>query len=347
MFIGSNEKCPVCDKVFTEGDDIVICPKCGTPHHRACYNSIGHCFNEDKHKTGFEYGVSTVTEQEEVPKEAENKEHYYQPSEPVNHKTVCSKCGKEINNDAPFCCYCGERQSNPQYREYSPVSNFGISNAEQQRYEGEDLTIDGKNAADVASVVRTNTARFIPKFIKNKKISWNWSAFIFGPYYLFYRKMYKQGTLFLLINVIIQFFLNGFYSKEISDFMTFFNANYQTLYTNPSSELISEMTELSNAVMPMMYILVGAVLIINTIIALFADSFYKTRVMQVLDRVDENLQQGASFNMVSPMFDEASLSQADMKKLYLGKMGGTSILSPIAAWCALDLLTWLVSQIIS
>ena len=25
-------KCPVCNKQFKEGDDIVVCPECGTPH---------------------------------------------------------------------------------------------------------------------------------------------------------------------------------------------------------------------------------------------------------------------------------------------------------------------------
>ena len=45
-----NEKCPVCNTEFKDGDDIVTCPVCGTPHHRECYNKIGHCINEDKHK---------------------------------------------------------------------------------------------------------------------------------------------------------------------------------------------------------------------------------------------------------------------------------------------------------
>ena len=27
-------KCPVCNKQFKEGDDIVVCPECGTPPQR-------------------------------------------------------------------------------------------------------------------------------------------------------------------------------------------------------------------------------------------------------------------------------------------------------------------------
>ena len=29
-------KCPVCQQPFTETDDIVVCPECGAPYHRAC-----------------------------------------------------------------------------------------------------------------------------------------------------------------------------------------------------------------------------------------------------------------------------------------------------------------------
>ncbi len=47
--------CPICKKPFASGDDIVICPYCGAPYHRACYAQQGHCSFEDRHKEGFEY----------------------------------------------------------------------------------------------------------------------------------------------------------------------------------------------------------------------------------------------------------------------------------------------------
>ena len=43
--------CPVCHAKFFEEDDIVICPECGAPHHKACYKSIGRCAHEDTHGT--------------------------------------------------------------------------------------------------------------------------------------------------------------------------------------------------------------------------------------------------------------------------------------------------------
>ena len=32
-------ECSVCRKPFAAGDDIVVCPECGTPYHRACYEA--------------------------------------------------------------------------------------------------------------------------------------------------------------------------------------------------------------------------------------------------------------------------------------------------------------------
>lgn len=48
-----NKLCPVCRRPFTENDDIVVCPVCGTPHHRACYNEKGGCGVEEWHASGF------------------------------------------------------------------------------------------------------------------------------------------------------------------------------------------------------------------------------------------------------------------------------------------------------
>lgn len=48
-------KCPVCDKQFKKGDDVVVCPECGAPHHRECYEKEGHCHFADKHGADFSF----------------------------------------------------------------------------------------------------------------------------------------------------------------------------------------------------------------------------------------------------------------------------------------------------
>lgn len=358
MFISSDEKCPVCNKAFEQEDDVVICPYCGTPHHRECYNSLGHCFNAHRHKEGFEYENSA----NEKPKETEDtqpksEKYFYSPPEgrqnaqsSADSKSVCANCGAEIEKDAPFCSKCGARQSNAQYGEYSQANAFGINQQEQKQYESETQTIDGKRAADAAAVVRTNADKFIPKFIKNKRVSWNWSGFIFGPYYLMFRKMYLQGAIFMAINLIVQLVVSGLFYEQLAAYSSFMVDNAQSFanadfYLNPDPQIMNQLAQIIDSIMPAMLIVSGARLIIHIIIALFSDTFYRAKVISILDKVDSNLENGGFFDSSIPLMNGKTLSQSELRTLYLGRMGGTNFFAPVLAWFVLDLLTTIISRL--
>ena len=85
-YIGN--KCPVCQKYFHADDDVVVCPECGTPHHRECYEQTGHCANERLHAQGYDYQA----------------EHENESSENVK---LCPACGKENDKESFFRKYCG------------------------------------------------------------------------------------------------------------------------------------------------------------------------------------------------------------------------------------------------
>ena len=59
------QHCPICGKEFCDGDDIVVCPECGTPYHRECYKTAGHCVNEERHGENFEWKPETAPHAEE------------------------------------------------------------------------------------------------------------------------------------------------------------------------------------------------------------------------------------------------------------------------------------------
>ena len=52
-----NKSCALCHAYLFDEDDVVYCPVCGAPHHRECYNSIGHCALESTHGTENQYDL--------------------------------------------------------------------------------------------------------------------------------------------------------------------------------------------------------------------------------------------------------------------------------------------------
>lgn len=172
----TNEKCPVCNNTFNSDDDIVVCPECGTPHHRECYTENKSCANHYKHSEDFRWEPDfvPVEEAEEPKSDLTEKSIYRQAMEMA---------------EMPFPAIQVEK-INPFFRE-----KFG------------DLE-EGVPAEDVAIFVRQESHRYVSKFQKvaEGKLTWNWAAFFFTPYWFFYRKLHKIGAvifaLFLLISSI-------------------------------------------------------------------------------------------------------------------------------------------------
>lgn len=83
------QHCPICGKEFCDGDDIVVCPECGTPYHRECYKTAGHCVNEERHGESFEWKPETAPHAEEkTPNVGQN-------ANDDGHKVVFARCAAE------------------------------------------------------------------------------------------------------------------------------------------------------------------------------------------------------------------------------------------------------------
>lgn len=197
------KKCPVCEKYFHVGDDIVVCPDCGTPHHRDCYEKEDHCFNVDRHKDGYDFNLDT------------------DDSDSLDF--VCPNCGTHNQKGSFFCKHCGvpiakNNDRSDRYSQYSQRSqeqgqSTGTQEPSQFAYDifdpmaGVDKDEDfGDNvtAGEAAKYVKQNTPYFIRIFANIKKLSqskFNFSAAIFTGVYLMYRKMYKIGALIAGIQI--------------------------------------------------------------------------------------------------------------------------------------------------
>ncbi len=181
--------CVRCKSYLFDDDDIVYCPVCGAPHHRDCYNELGHCALEELHGTENEYSREKILSElkAEEPEAIPEKEN----------RIKCRMCGEEYENTLSRCPNC----NSPDLNKMGGFATFDLLGGVPADC---DLG-DGVTADDAKQFVMANTHRYIPKFAsfqKKGKISWNWMAFLFPSAWMFSRKMYKGGIITALITIL-------------------------------------------------------------------------------------------------------------------------------------------------
>ena len=320
MPLFENISCPVCNRAFEEGDDIVYCPDCGTPHHRECYNAVGHCVNRGLHASGYsfydEINQRTKAREDEEKEKVQSVLRQFRVDEENAEETF-----------APFFT--------------SEQINTAIYDKDEQK-------INGESVADYAITIRTNVNRFINIFkefeYKGRKTSWNWSAFLFGSLYLFFRKMYKHAVLFhfAFISVVYAscFAMMKLSPNYIEAAKNFGNLYAQNKLTYEDMVALSNIPDASKASM-IMYISIGAIIVLRVILGLFADRFYKTTISELIKGVNKQIKDGASFVQTSLLQNQSGeMDQEQMRKYYLSRRGGTSVFLPaMAAFAAYMLVS--------
>ena len=336
MFLHENERCPVCDKPFTADDDIVVCPNCATPHHRQCYNELSHCANQSKHSEDFLYKADKTEAQQSQKTENifSNKDEAEQN---VKH---CASCGKQVDKSDPFCYNCGQRQENPDYKTESVIGSI-------PDYNDHGEAIDGVRVRDIVAVVKTNSQRFLNKFRSQKKISWNWGAFFFGPYYLMFRKMYRPGILVMAMNLIVTLVVNGLYFEPISALISFIiREQLLTMSAKPTAEVLNEFYVLVNDAMPALMILSLFNIIMSVVVAMIADNLYKSKVFSIISIYEKNHKvEAEAMDQMSPLFKEKMNFVEENRTSALRRMGGTTIIAPILAYFVLDIIQGIIGKI--
>ena len=145
-------KCPVCDIPFKDGDDIVVCPECGAPHHRECWEEENRCAFADKHGDDFDYERDT-----------DNKSDI----------TVCPNCGGENARNAFYCSKCGtplntsSGQTDYQYQNQNNTNPFASAFDPMAGVSPEE-DMGGVTAGELAKYVSNNTPYFMNVFNKIK-----------------------------------------------------------------------------------------------------------------------------------------------------------------------------------
>lgn len=216
-----NQKCVSCGREFQDGDDIVVCPECGTPYHRECYIKEGKCINDSLHAEGKTWSAKSFEEE----------------------TVKCPRCGKENAKDFEYCSHCGfplkseeaERPFNGgAYGSYqnnsgnpngygrggfygSPFGGgFVQGSSDPFEFYCNSYGVDPNDRIEHISIkeyfsyIRSNPMYYIIKFLRFSKEgikrSFNFPAFFFPHIFLFFRKMYKQATVYLTFSIISTIF---------------------------------------------------------------------------------------------------------------------------------------------
>lgn len=199
----TGNQCPVCGQKFRDGEDVVVCPDCGTPYHRACWQKVGACVHQAEHAAGFEWKPDNAPEELDA---------------------VCPNCGTHNPAGAKFCNHCGvplatseeaapPRQEpiynrpnagqGPHIDAYGPGEDGSI----YRREIGPDDPIDGILARDWASFIGRSSLYYLMQFFRmsetKRRISLSFSAFLLGPIYFFYRKLWKLAALFTALEALL------------------------------------------------------------------------------------------------------------------------------------------------
>lgn len=202
-------KCISCGNKFEDGDDIVVCPECGTPYHRECYKKEGKCINTELHEKGE--GFKTT----------------YSKVNDYGEKIRCPRCGTDNNSLTLFCEKCGmplsmpKQNNNDDFQQNTQATdeqrdffgnvfntqNFQINFADPLCGLNPEEEYDGVKLSELADFVGNNTYYYLPMFKRVKdtkhKMTLNFSAVIAPTLYFAYRKMYLLMALCFLLKLLI------------------------------------------------------------------------------------------------------------------------------------------------
>jgi|GEM_PF-2919157 len=183
-----NCTCDLCQKPLEHADEIVVCPVCGAPMHRACYAQHGACAHAAEHASGYEWAHPETGRGETV---------------------VCARCGAQNDPAARFCQLCGASLAD----RHGQAPEDGADGTWRGAYtygqaSSVQFDVNGVSSEEMRTYLGNSAEIFLTKFqlILRQRFTpavWSIPALFFGPFYFFYRRMQKTGIQLLLILIAI------------------------------------------------------------------------------------------------------------------------------------------------
>ncbi len=372
----TNQICEGCGKIFTDDEDIVVCPECATPQHRECYKNHGGCVNTDKHGENFTWAGSGVIT----------------PTAPAAEKVKtipCPNCGYNNPVGSDHCKQCSmkftlfgynvvdasaemEEKKNPQEAplqknnipEYkapftlgegegfeddsAPVTDTAPARDEVEQKlidvissstgfspDGEDFSFGGPFPKEdktcgvhtnlMGAFIGSSAMKYIEKFKRfdfGRKLSFNFAAFFFSPYWFFYRKLVKPGIIFMTVNLCLSIISAPYLLDFANKAMPLMEKLAEVTNDGAAADILIELEALYVPVMTFM----AVQFVINLIAGFVANHLYRNYTVSALKEISS--------------FENQKNSMA-----YLLRKGGVAPLYALGALLAENLLTSIVSML--
>lgn len=176
--------CIACRNEFEPDDDIVVCPECGTPYHRDCWNEYGKCINTELHEKGESW---------QRPDDDSNAD------ESENERVICLQCGELNPKGCDVCTHCGSRindniNSNMNAEEIPLIINSSDD-------------IEGTSISEISSFIGKNITYYLMRFKfffeSKKKLAPNFICLIFPQFWFAYRKMWLGSLIIVFLTFLL------------------------------------------------------------------------------------------------------------------------------------------------
>ena len=116
---------------------------------------------------------------------------------------ICSKCGTDNSEGSLFCSNCGNTLTKEKVVNEVPVREAAYTKNTYNEHSSSTSYTD----SELSLFLEKNQPYYMEKFKTMEKTadkkSWNWSAFLCHFYWMFYRKMYIEGIVFIVGNFIL------------------------------------------------------------------------------------------------------------------------------------------------
>jgi len=223
------EKCFFCNEEFQDNDDVVVCPECGTPYHRHCYEEAGSCINHSLHESGESWKGEHSADDEVKTDDKQDIQSTLNDTDSALNQSEAEFSGGSENEFIRF-------DLNKPFFGLDPNEDF-----------------EGVRMSELFAFVKTNTMYYIPLFKKMKsmgsKISFNLTSFFFPYFYFANRKMWFMALISVFVMLILQIpavLINlsdsisyGFFDESmihyvknvLSNLLSFIENNYNTIET--------------------------------------------------------------------------------------------------------------------